>query len=365
LYVRAIFVFLSLLRALVFSVAVQGRDAGQKMQASLLECVLRAERAQNIVGQTLDQRVKLSRADALLALFESNVSLSAAGPILSRFEQGFGVKLGGPTNLYKYITGIFLYQLDLLHELFENSFSQWSSVVDGSPFYANAEAIMIRVVTKEWKIVVVVVRVAMLKKSANHEVLVQSYLRALERMKLKLSNQRAIMADRAATNGKFIRVLKDHHGAPCVNAKCCSHTITRVGVKFEAESCKKICAQITQMFCHPGYARQHHTNEFGVAPMIGGGNRWWVAWEQYKQISEVVGGLEVFLERIAKPCVQKKYSLEASTKAVKLLENPFVLAKATVELAAQVAGGAIFVSTTYTLESGHFAIMCAHDQLKK
>lgn len=47
----------------VFSVVVQGRDAGQKMQASLLECVLRAERAQNIVGQMLDHRVKLSRAE--------------------------------------------------------------------------------------------------------------------------------------------------------------------------------------------------------------------------------------------------------------------------------------------------------------
>jgi len=77
-----------------------------------------------------------------------------------------------------------------------------------------------------------------------------------------------------------------------------------------------------------------------------------------------IGGLEVFLARVARPCALKAWSEESAKKLVALLEDPFVLSKAIVEMAAQVAGGRVFVKATYNLEVSGFAVVIAHDQLQ-
>jgi len=52
-------------------------------------------------------------------------------------------------------------------------------------------------------------------------------------------------------------------------------------------------------------------------------------------------------------------------KCVDMLEDAAMLAKATVELAAQVAGGKVFVQVTYNLEIGGFGAVVAYDQVSK
>jgi len=52
-------------------------------------------------------------------------------------------------------------------------------------------------------------------------------------------------------------------------------------------------------------------------------------------------------------------------KCVDMLEDAAMLAKATVELAAEVAGGKIFVQATYNLEIGGFGAVVAYDQVSK
>ena len=94
--------------------------------------------------------------------------------------------------------------------------------MDGSPLFAEAEAIMLRVVTKEWKIVVVVIRVALLTKTPSSDVLCCTYLSALARLNLELTDQRAIMMDRAAVNGAMVSKLVRDHGLKGISAKCCS-----------------------------------------------------------------------------------------------------------------------------------------------
>lgn len=170
---------------------------------------------------------------------------------------------------------------------------------------------MIRVVTFDWRIVVVVVRVALLKKSPDHVVLVRTYVAAIERMKLDLLKQRALMADRAAVNIAFVRVLAEQYGLNGLNAPCNSHTVVRVGTYFNAPSCKAVMNKITLMFAHPGNARLVFFGEFSVAAKSGGGVRWWISWEQLLQILEI-GGLEVFLARVARPCVLKAWSEESA-----------------------------------------------------
>ena len=52
-------------------------------------------------------------------------------------------------------------------------------------------------------------------------------------------------------------------------------------------------------------------------------------------------------------------------KCVDMLEDAAMLAKATVELAAQVAGGKVFVQVTHNLEIGGFGAVVAYDQVSK
>ena len=94
--------------------------------------------------------------------------------------------------------------------------------MDGPPLFAEAEAIMLRVVTKEWEIVVVVIRVALLTKTPNSDVLCRIYLSALARLNLELTDQRAIMMDRAAVDGAMVNKLGRDHGLKGISAKCCS-----------------------------------------------------------------------------------------------------------------------------------------------
>ena len=78
---------------------------------------------------------------------------------------------------------------------------------------------------------------------------------------------------------------------------------------------------------------------------------------------EEVGGLEVFLEKVAKVCVASGWSEESSKKVVAKLEDPLFLAKAMVELTAQVGGGKPFVLATYNLELSGFGVVIAYDQI--
>ena len=80
---------------------------------------------------------------------------------------------------------------------------------------------------------------------------------------------------------------------------------------------------------------------------------------------EEVGGLEVFLEKVAKVCVASGWSEGSSKKVVAKLEDPLFLAKAMVELTAQVGGGKPFVLATYNLELSGFGVVIAYDQIAK
>ena len=113
---------------------------GAKKQASLTECVQRVEKRHSLVGQTLDDNTKASRADFVLMLFEANVSLACSEPLARRYQKGFDVHIGHHTGLSRFIPAVAEYELDKLRNLFEDSHPEFGAVVDGSPFFAEAEA---------------------------------------------------------------------------------------------------------------------------------------------------------------------------------------------------------------------------------
>jgi len=63
--------------------------------------------------------------------------------------------------------------------------------------------------------------------------------------------------------------------------------------------------------------------------------------------------------------VRSGWSEESSKKVVAKLEDPLFLAKAMVELTAQVGGGKPFVLATYNLELSGFGVVIAYDQIAK
>ena len=155
-------------------------------------------------GQTLPPKVKLFRFEVCEALFLSNTAMESADPIISLLEEKAGLKIGSVGQLDNYGDMIFENEHDKLFALMDRCFPEYSVTGDGTPNFAEWEGLTIRKVTFDWKIVEPLVRIAALKKGPNAEILVLSFEDTIgRRMRQRMTDLRAMMLDRAATNTKW------------------------------------------------------------------------------------------------------------------------------------------------------------------
>jgi hypothetical protein len=180
-----------------------------------------------------------------------------------------------------------------------------------------------------------------------------------------MSNLRAVMADRAATNNAMVNLLTATRPSDnkVFKAKCNSHTVIKVGDKFEGAALKKVLSAWATAIMHPGHARECFNTAFSMMPALGNGVRWGVKHEQMAQLQEI--GLESLRDKVIAVCEKNKWSEASSNKLVGYLNNPRCLSLAVTELAAQVNAGHIFVVATYTLESDAPMVLVAVELLDR
>jgi len=301
----------------------------------------------------------------LYALCASNTPLNSANEICLHFERASRVSIGDPSALCQYYDDLLEFERNKIANLVKNSFVGYSVIADGSPYHCEAELVILRLVTFLYEIKEFVLHVSMLTKSPNAKTLGQSLLSALYSIGgLKVKDLRAIMLDRAATNGAMVNWLNATMGMNVLNAKCTCHTVVKVGEKFKGEELKQFISALTTMFQFPGCARILFKEVFNERVRRGGGCRWWVSLEQMLQLQHI-GGLEVIMEKVVTKCLENKWSNTSALKFKELFNNPTVLARATVQLAAQCDAGLIFCITTYYLEGKGPMIFVAHSLLKR
>lgn len=109
--------------------------------------------------------------------------------------------------------------LDKIREILMTSFPQYGLGIDGSPVFAEAECVTVRVVHKEtFRIIELLIHLGLYAESLDGEAIAQHVVDTLERMKvtdddgsvkfqMKAKDWIAVNLDRAATNVKALRLI--------------------------------------------------------------------------------------------------------------------------------------------------------------
>lgn len=336
-----------------------------KKQKMYEECIAKFEDKFTPVGQSLALSTKVHRVKLLETIFASNMSMASATPWLQLVGTLTNQKVESFKSLLIYNPVIQSIEMKKISWLIQNSFPQFSITVDGSPFFASAEVTALTMITKEFKRVTILIRACLLKKTPDAETLLLTTEEAISKVGLPSSNLRAIMADRAATNNAMMNLLIDKRpkNNSVFKAKCNSHTIVKVGEKFEGDALKHVMHNWATAIMHEGHCRELFKNVFDQTPKLGGGVRWYVEYEQKAQL--LLLGLENLRDKVVDVCAANKWSVESCTKLSSKLHDPRSLSLAMVELAAQVNAGRIFCTHTYLLESDRPMVFVGYELLNE
>ena len=215
-------------------------------------------------------------------------------------------------------------------------------MVDGTPSFAAAEAFKLRAITKDWRIVEVLLRVSLLTKAPDAQGLAASFEVTMKDFGLLVKHLRVVMKDRAATNQAAINFNLIHakYGIKPFAADCNPHTVSHVPEKFKGPCYEKMRKQFGKMIMHGGNSPLQFLQVFGMLPKKGRGVRFYVHWEQCCQLHLV--GLARLYEEVVKVCVERKWAEKSAKKFQALAEQPTIMGRATVECCATATAGRQF-----------------------
>ena len=271
--------------------------------------------------------MKEYRYDALLAAAQANTPIKEIIDLgESWLEKYTGLTLGNRGDLVNMCASAVL---DTIIERLcyiigsDASFDEYSITFDGTPSFAEAEAITIHFVTKEYHVVELLVKCSLFEKKLDSEKLGNHVVDTIvNRLGLELKNWLACQQDRASTNKCCLRLISEKFkdASPTKNY-CCSHGFSNSGNKVVG---KKGIAQHAELFRkqwqvvinHPGKARDRFRDIFHESILTAGGVRFFARYEQICQIEK--HGLENILNDVVSWCVEKKIS---EVSGQKLLES--------------------------------------------
>ena len=253
-----------------------------------------------------------------------------------------------------------------IKELFAGSFPQFAIIMDGSPLFAEAEGLMIRVVHKKtFKIHTVVVHLELYQESLDGNSIAKHVKDAIAKdIGLQLKHMRATSIDRAGTNKRAMTVLHDLDGIKAFAAFCMPHGLSGCGKKRSLTASEDVIKFLTGMvkfkLCK---ARTLFTILFHQAPKKRGGVRWGTEHEMCSQIDDI--GIIRLRDEYGIKCSRSGWSEQSSKKFPEAIRDPHDLAVAMIETAALSDVGKGLISETYTLESDQPMVFTFSDACNK
>jgi hypothetical protein len=320
------------------------------------------------IGSCLSNENKVYRIEMLQAALTANVSMgqyAMLGPTINLNNKP-GLSLGNCTELVRaHGEDIRKMELNRIRSIIEQCHPEFATISDGTPTFAKAEAIKIRMVRRQdWKIMELLVSVKLFKSGLNGQNLAANFLNVLQSLPLDLKLWQFAVVDRAATNTKCINDVCEHADVEAnpTRSPCNSHSLCKPGEALQAPDAERFRQKWNQAIVNGGKAADHFKVVFGMKPKTGGGIRWYVKWEQIMEIHSI--GIERIMEEIVPISLQREWS-KASMESLVEIGTKERLPKIAVEMAAVVDGGRVFCEATYSLEGDDPLILTAHIVIKR
>ena len=229
---------------------VEALKESKQSQPSLFQTYSTWQNENNALGERISEETHTFRLDLTYTLCATNTPINKATTLKPFMNKYTDFQIGASTSLADYFPAIRQYCLDIVKEAIGDSYKEYSVTIDGTPSFAEAEAIKIRLVPRDFRPPVeFVIRIRLLKKSPNHQVLGKIIIQTLlKELSLSLNDLLAVMLDRAAVNHAAIAWMEKTHDLVTFEGKCNSHTLTKCGEKFNDKLGKQARILLTRIF---------------------------------------------------------------------------------------------------------------------
>ena len=167
---------------------------------------------------------------------------------------------------------------DIQRVLHYCTYIEFSITFDGTPAFAEAEAIIIRVVTHDYKILELLVKCNLFKHKLKGDHLANHIISTItERCGKDLKDWIGAQQDRASTNKAALDTIESKFANVNLSRNyCCSHTLSNAGKRMigpdgsaqYAEKFRKLFQKVIQ---HPGKATDLTKKVFGEPVLNAGG----------------------------------------------------------------------------------------------
>jgi hypothetical protein len=340
------------------------KSAGQQVQMRL-QNIREFQGTNELQGQTLSNHVTKYRARMLNMFCKANIPIAAADTMDEDLAEvaGDGRTLGGPRGLSDLVQPLHAEHIADIKQIASECYPEYSLIVDGSPLFAEAVAVKIRLVHKSsFKIVELLVKCKLYTTGLNGENTAGEILEVLEEdIKLPIEHWVAFMMDRASTNVNAIKIVRERTKSNPHAAPCCAHGMSNTGKEIKYPHGKELLNLVGLIVKFSlSKSRVEFLRLFHEQALRGGGVRWYLFYERAKQIVQI--GMQP-LSDFVDSCVAKGYSKESSKKLREKLDDFEFVANAFVELAAVVDAGTPLCVACYKLEGDQPLILVASDIL--
>ena len=301
------------------------------------------------VGETLPMEQRLYRLKVLKTFLRAAVPLSKLDAFRDLLEEN-AVRLTDRRHMSDLIP--FLHSQEQDNIKAEVSNRPVSVIFDGTTRLGEALAIVVRFVDDSFTIKQRLIRFQLLVKSMSGEEIASELINVISAQYGIMSNKLvAAMHDRAACNGVALRTIKIVYSL-IVDVGCFSHTLDLVGSKFVTPCLTSFMVWWVSLFSHSPKAMLLWKERTGQSYKGYSATRWWSKYEVMKQVMDLFGDIQSFLE-------EASVSPATVDKLLSVLRDPQEKKHLQVELAATIDAGMPFVKATYSLEGdGPLALTC-------
>ena len=214
-------------------------------------------------------------------------------------------------------------------------------------------AIVVRYIDDSFTIQQRLIRLQLLAKSMAGEEIAREIINALS-MQYSVSSNLvvAMMHDRAACNGVALRTLKVVYPM-LVDVGCFSHTLDLVGEKFSIPHLSAFTVWWVNLFSHSPKSKLLWRERTGRSVEGYSATRWWSKFEVMKQLLDLFGDIQPFLES------NTDISPATRAKLLSMFSDEQQKSYLMVKLAVTIDAAMPFVKATYSLEGdGPLALTC-------
>ena len=355
----------------VTAAAVDGEGVEDAYDRLLDECIAELEKKrvnENLAGTTLSTAQTKYRAEVLHYACFANMGMQT----LHRFTPAMNLK--GPASLVigyapdlPRTVGDALWQAQRkkVKWIVSQCFREYGILFDGSPLGANAEAIMGRFINRSnYRVVNVLLSVRLFSASLTGENVASHLISELRSYGLAPEDWRTCMMDRAATNGAALNRVRELDDYSPSNFPCLSHTFNLPGKEFNCPILDKYRKYYNKGIMFRGKMFVMVKAEFGgVTPLISGGVRWYLIWEQIAQMDAM--GIKRIATEITEKAEREGLSV-ASVEKMKTWSKDELLPRLIVQAGAVTEVGRHFCVATYVAEGDDplvFTIWSVFDDL--